>query len=162
MAKKQMETLTLAIPSFGGCTLLPLDVVPQHLRTYEKVAGTAAELDLKEFPEVSLREIQEIFRATAYKLSENGVSLTTGITVIISGVHEAFPLLDLANKDQVPEKCISYMEFFVWEEVTPAKNTNTYTGAIDMTLEEVLITERWDIDGDDLVYCLFLGTIEET
>lgn len=50
------------------------------------------------------------------------------------------------------------MEIFLWDEITATEKEGVYGGHVDMTLEEIPTTELWKIEGDDLVYCLFMGT----
>lgn len=157
MITQQVNPITLTIPSFGDCTLFPLSFLPASRRTYQNLLELSVLFDLTELPEISRNNIQEIFKAIAHKLSENELKITTGITIWISGVHDAYSLLNIADKDQDPEKCITFMDIFLWDEITVTKK-GVSGGTIDMTLEEMKVGEQWELEGDDLVYCLFMGT----
>lgn len=148
LQKQKTQTETLVIQPFGECTLLPLDGMPEKIRTYEKVKVTAMELDLGELPALSHIQTQEIFKALVHKLSRLHTGIATGVSVWISGVHESYPFIDTDNKEQEPEECISVFELFFLDATRP----------MDMYIAEISTDEPRAIEGDDVVYCLFLGT----
>ena len=142
----KVETVTVA--TFGECTLLPLDSLPEKLRTYEKLLLTAHELELKELPQLTHSELQETFKALVHKLAPLHTGITTGVSVWISGTHLSYPFIDTENMNQEKEMCISVMELFFLDHTRP----------MDMYLAEILVHEEREIEGDDVVYCLFVGT----
>ncbi|MBP6948894.1 MAG: hypothetical protein KBC41_00185 [Candidatus Pacebacteria bacterium] len=158
LTSKKTESLTLHIPTFGECTLLSFDVLPDTFRIYTKLLITAKELDLCEFPELSRVQIQEIFKALAHRISGRGVATTEGVSVLISGMHLSFPSIDITNKNQEPEECITSMEFFFWEHAKLTKSGDLRGGPVDMQLDEISIYEYIPIMGEDSAYCLFIGT----
>ena len=143
--KTSIETIT--VPSFGACTLLPLDSLPEQFRSYEKLLVTAHELDLKELPALTHTEVQFIFKELVHKLAPLHIGSTYSITVWLSGVHCAYPYIDTALPNQTMEPCISAMDMFFLDEQSP----------MDMYITEVSTRELREIEFQDIVYCLFLG-----
>lgn len=161
MGKKMRSPITLTISILGGrteCTLFPIDNLPMALRTYEKILITAKELDLTELPEISRMDMQEIFKALAFTLSECGIDAERGAVIWLSGTHPAYSLLDPLDKEQPLETCVTSMTLFVWDDTTVSTKGIICGGPVDMTLEEIPITELWETEVGDYVYCLFLGT----
>lgn len=155
---KKTESLTLDIPSFGACTLLSFDSLPDTFRRYTKLCITAKELDLSEFPELSRLDLQEIFKALAHRISAKGVETTEGVSVLLSGIHKSFPSIDITNKNQSPEECVTSMEFFFWEHAKLTDKGDLRGGPVDMQLDEISIHEYIPVMGNDSAYCLFIGT----
>lgn len=155
---QQNEFLTVMIEPHGECTLLPLSSLPENVRRYEKMVKTAKELDLEEFGDLTRSDIQDIFKALAFRLSERGVEKTEGVSVMISGSHEAYPRVDVTNKDQQKELCVTAMQFFFWNEARLSDKNELIGGPVDMQLDEIPINEFIPIMGDDSTYCLFVGT----
>ena len=158
LTTKQKEILTVVIEPYGECTLLPLECLPEHVKKKKKMAGTAAELDLKEFDNLTRLEIQKIFQALAFRLSERGVETTEAISVMISGSHEAYPRIDITNKNQKMELCVTAIQFFFWNEAQLTEKNELIGGPVDMQLDEIPINEFIPVMGDDSTYCLFIGT----
>lgn len=155
---QQPQSLIVTIPFLGECTLLPVDILPHALRTYEKIHTTARELDLKEFDELSKPELQEIFKALAFKISERGVETTESVTVMISGTYDAYPLIDIGDKNQKMKKCVLSMDFFFWQEARLSDAGVLIGGPVDRDYTDVPIDEYIPTLDGDSTYCLFRGT----
>lgn len=160
LTTKKCEPLFLTVPSLGDCTLLPFDILPENFRRYEKIFITGDGLDLKEFHDLSRSEVQEIFKALAFKLSERGVETSESISVLLSGSHDVYPNIDITDKNKAKEKCITAMQFFFWQNAQLSDKGELIGGPVDMQLDEVPVGEFIPIIGDDSTYCLFLGKIE--
>lgn len=144
------------IPSFGECTLLALNVLPERLRNYRELNKTAKGLSLEEFPELRHHNLQEIFKTIVTHFSENNIDITTGITIWISGIHQAYSLINLSQKDQKTEECVTVMEIFICEKIKTDRQ-GKLTGYVYMTLEEMPVILPKNIEGDDDIFCLFVG-----
>ncbi|MFA6608752.1 MAG: hypothetical protein WCT07_02480 [Candidatus Paceibacterota bacterium] len=152
------KTLNVNIPFFGECTLLPADILPDELRTYEKILATAKELDMEEFKDLSRREVQEIFKALAFKLLERGVKTGECVSVILSGSHDSYSRILFTVKDQKTEKSVTSIQFFFWEDTSLSPEGKPIGGPADMQLDEIPIDEKIFMSKGDSTYCLFLGT----
>jgi hypothetical protein len=157
LTTKQIEPLTVIIPSFGECTLLPVDTLPEKFRSYEKLLKSAEIYGFTELPDLPRHQVQEIFKVLACKLSERGVKTTESISVLLSGSHDAYPKIDITDKNQKMEKCVLSMEFFFWEEASLSIKGELIGGPVDMQLDEIPVGEFLPIMGDDSIYCLFVG-----
>lgn len=158
LTTKNLEPLTLIIPLLGECTLLPLGILPENLRRYEKMVTTAKGLELKEFENLSEDEIQEIFRALSFRIAERGVETTESVSVLLSGTHKAYPRIDLTDRNQQKEICVKAMQFFFWNDATLSPQGKLTGGPVDMQIDEIPVDEFLPIMDNDSTYCLFLGT----
>ena len=157
-AAKQSEILTITIPSLGECTLLPVDTLPEAFRTYEKLHTTAKELDLKEFDNLSRFEINSILKVLASKISERGVKTTESVSVLISGSHDAYSLIDIGDEHQKMSTCVLSIDFFFWQEAELSDTGVLIGGPVDFQCNEIPIDQYIPILDGDSVYCLFRGT----
>lgn len=153
----QTKMLTVHIPFFGDFTLLPADVLPDELRTYEKILITAKGLDFKEFKDLSRREVQEIFKALSFRMLERGVKMEECVSVILSGAHDAYSRIHFTVKDQKPEKCVTSIQFFFWEDTKLSEKGKPIGGPADMQLDEIPVDEKIFTSTGETSYCLFLG-----
>lgn len=158
---KLHEALTVNTPSFGECTLLPIGILPESFRTYEKLLATAIELGLTELKELSRPEVQEIFMALSFRISARGVETSESVSVLLSGSHLAYPRIDITNKNQQKEPCVTAIQFYFWDDAMLSTKGELIGGPIDMQLDEIPVNEFIPILGEDSTYCLFRGTTEE-
>jgi hypothetical protein len=133
------------------CTLLPLNCLPEKFRTYEKLKATALELDLVEMPRLSHEMTQEILKILVHKLSHVHRAGTAGISVWMSGIHKSYSYIDPFEENQTTEDCISVFELFFLDQTKP----------MEIYTSELPTQEGWVIEPEDIVYCLFSGTMEE-
>ncbi len=157
---KQLKPLFLTVLGIGECTLLPMNLVPAEFRSYERMLATAQGLDLTEFGVLSLLEIQPIFKALSFALSERKVSKSESISVMLSGSHPAYPVIDTEIRNQQMEQCVTTMQFFFWNDMLSENNETLPPGPIDMQLDEIPIDECIENETKDMTYCLFLGTAD--
>jgi hypothetical protein len=159
-AAKQLKPLFLAVPGIGECTLLPMNLVPAEFRSYERMLATAQGLDLTEFGVLSLLEIQPIFKALSFVLSERGVDAHESISVMLSGSHLAYPKIDIDLINQQMEQCVTTMQFYFWNDAFLENGEILLPGQIDMQLDEIPVNECIENETKDMTYCLFLGTAD--
>lgn len=159
---KQREVLTIHIPSIGECTLLPFGILPENFRMYTRLLATAKELDLNEFSDLSRDEVQDIFNALSFRISERGVETSESVSVLLSGSHAAYPRIDLTNKNQQKELCITAIQFYFWNDAMLSTSGELIGGPVDMQLDEIPVGDFIPILGNDSAYCLFVGTVDET
>jgi hypothetical protein len=157
LTNKQSESLTVVIPNFGECTLLSIDTLPEKYRKYEKMVVNAEVLGMKEFQDLSRNDMQEIFKALAFRLSERGVETTEGISVILSGAHDAYPRIDITDKNQKMEKCVTAIQFFFWNEARLSDKNELIGGPVDKQLDEIPVDEFIPVMEGDSTYFLFIG-----
>lgn len=148
--KTQIESsseVLITIPAFGECTLLPLNGLPENFCTYENIRITAFGISLREFPELTHSETQEIWKCVAQKLSPmlNGNAIM--ITVWVSGVHLSYHEID-GDGDQVLTECISSLCMF----------RQFQDGEIALDIRELPITRDVTALINEYIYCLFLGS----
>jgi hypothetical protein len=158
MSSRTIEPLIINIPPFGECTLLALNNLPENFRTYEELRKYSNYFDLQEFPSLSLSQIQEIFKNLSYAIFGKGVDILTGITVLLSGTHESYTAIDVSNSNQTPVLCVTSMEFFLWTEVVRSVKGELSGGPVEMKLVEIPVLDHIQIAGEDIFYCLFLGS----
>ncbi len=157
-ALQQTTPLIVTIPSLGECTLLPVIIMPEALRTYEKIRTTATELDLKEFYDLSRSQLSHIFNALTYKISERGVETSEGVTVNISGSCDAYPMIDIGDMHQKMMECVLSMDFFFWQNAYLLDSGELAGGPVEVGYSEVSVNGHISVLDGDSVYCLFKGT----
>ena len=148
--KTQIESsseVLITIPAFGECTLLPLNGLPENFCTYENIRITAFGISLREFPELTHSETQEIWKCVAQKLSPmlNGNAIM--ITVWVSGVHLSYHEIE-GKGDQVLTECISSLCMF----------RQFQDGEIALEIRELPVNRDVSVLIDEYIYCLFLGS----
>ena len=137
----------ITIPAFGECTLLPLNGLPEKFCTYENIRITAFGISLRELPELTHAETQEIWKCVAQKLSPVHKGNSILITVWISGVHLSYHEID-GDGDQVLTECISSLCMF----------RQFQDGEIALEIRELPVNRDVSVLDDEYIYCLFLGS----
>jgi hypothetical protein len=138
MIEPHIQLITL--PTFGRCTMLPLSILPEKMRSYKRIWESAQHMGLKEFDDLSHKEIQEIAKCVALHFRKSG-------SVWLSGVVDAYPRIFPNVQNQEPEKCIPSIELMAFD--LPA--VETYVCYIPIESVRV-VGER------EIVVCLFRGS----
>lgn len=158
MSTIKTDPFTTTLPFFGECTLLPhFEDIPQQYRTYASQHEVAKLLKLKEFPEIAPRQIQEIFKCLAHCFSEHHKAEGSEIRVLLSGTHFAYPSIDVRNREQKPEPCVTALVICFWNRKNMFDANQPDSKHFEMFLDEVPIGEIQDVQSPDLLFSIFLG-----
>lgn len=152
MNTESIDLIELFIPSIGKCTLFPsIDDLRDALNTYKALCEVAKHLGLGEIPTRSHEKTQEIFRILALTFSEVEED---EVRVLISGVHESYSSINTTKESIIRVTCVTAMDLYIYGK-TLFNHKNPFTHHIEMTLDEVPITEEQK--GEKPFYCLFLS-----
>lgn len=146
--------VTLSIPCLTSpelperYTLLPLNYIPQGISSYEKLFQSAQVLSLKELPPLPHHLFQEVIKTVIIKLAN--VHMNEGeVRVMISVRRLSYPYIDQFEEDQKMVPCIPMISIFL--DMTESKEVMT---------EEVAVDEVKNLDEGAIIYCLFVGDID--
>lgn len=138
----ELDTQFIDLPTFGRCTMIPLSRLPASMRSYARMRETAKELGLKEFDDLSHRELQEISRAVALRFREEG-------SIFLSYVVDAYPQIYTEVPDQKMEKCVTIIELLICD----VPNVEAYLNY--SPVEKVhMVTDQ------QISVCLFRGSVD--
>jgi hypothetical protein len=146
MRPKNIEPVTIKVPSLGQCTLIPLHHLQEHYSSYLSAKKTAQELGLKELNSLDHDTIQKIYLELAKMFLEEGIGPSTAVSVYLSHVHESYLEISTLEDSRTPHPSITSLEIFFLE----------MGGPIEMTTCEVGIDEERGLESDDRLYVLFL------
>lgn len=145
----------ITIPSLGQCVLMMLsDKNESNTATYETYLSIAKRMKLEELENISHNYRQELFNCLARQLSKTINDKVTEVRVLISGTHASFASINMRVEQQPLEECVTSMNIYFC-----GKN-NPFWFHVEMTTEEIPISEPQKVDEDCLVVCLFLGVPE--
>jgi hypothetical protein len=80
------------------------------------------------------------------------------VRVLISGVHDSYPSINTATKDQKLEQCVTAMDICIHSAKKLFGTCNPFVHHVEMTLDEVPLHEEQT--SDHPFYCLFLSAPE--
>lgn len=139
MLMMELDTQFIDLPTFGRCTMIPLSTLPPPMRSYALMRETAKELGLREFEDLSHKEIQEISRAVALHFRDEG-------SIFLAHVVEAYPEIFTEVTDQKMEQCVTIIELLICE----VPNVETYINYSPI--------DRVHLVGEtQIMMCLFRG-----
>lgn len=130
------------------------------MRTYEKIELLAKAVSLTPLPELTHRQIQEIFKALSIFFSEGEVPAGIDLGVVLSGGHFSFVSIDTSDERLCMECCVTLLDFSTWSKTGQELTNRPFANYFEMFRDEIPAGEHFGITNRNILYCLFLGTYE--